>query len=233
MKRSLINAKIREALEFCRRQNFHLPKWATWSPADWAAAGHEADEVRECQLGWDVTDFGKGDYDRLGLAIFTIRNGRPGAADKSDPTAKDYCEKLLLVGEEQITPRHFHWTKMEDIINRAGGKLVIQLWNAEAKTEQLDEQNEVTVSVDGIKQTVPAGGKIVLEPGDSITLPPYCYHLFYAAAGGGMVLCGEVSRVNDDENDNRFLPELPRFPSIEEDEKPLHLLCNEYPPAAG
>lgn len=50
---------------------------------------------------------------------------------------------------------------------------------------------------------------------------------------GGTVLAGEVSRVNDDTNDNRFLEPLPRFPAIEEDEAPLHLLCTEYPPAQG
>jgi D-lyxose ketol-isomerase len=144
---------------------------------------------------------------------------------------KDYCEKILLVDEEQITPTHFHWSKMEDIINRSGGKLVLQLWNADPETEELDETNEVTASVDGVQTSVPAGGKITLEPGESITLAPYMYHNFYAEPGSGMVLAGEVSRVNDDSRDNRFHQPLPRFPAIEEDEAPLYLLCTEYPAA--
>jgi D-lyxose ketol-isomerase len=144
---------------------------------------------------------------------------------------KDYCEKLLLSDEEQYTPTHFHWSKMEDIINRGGGRLVIQLWNAEPDTEDIDEVNDVTVSIDGIERTVPAGGKITLEPGESITLPPFLYHNFCAAKGGGMVLGGEVSRVNDDARDNRFHPPLPRFPAVEEDAPPERLLCTEYPSA--
>ena len=229
MKRSFINTKIQEAIAFCRSKNFHLPKWAYWSPEDWKTVGHEADEIRDHMLGWDLTDFGSGDYESIGLLCFTIRNGQ--LTDQRREAVKDYCEKLLLVDEEQLTPTHFHWAKMEDIINRGAGKLVIRLWNADRRTEEPDEQSEVRVSIDGLERTVPAGGTVTLEPGESITLPPYLYHLFYAEKGGGMVLAGEVSRVNDDKNDNRFLKELPRFPAVEEDEPPVHLLCSEYPPA--
>ena len=144
---------------------------------------------------------------------------------------KDYCEKLLLIDEGQMNPIHFHWTKMEDIINRGAGRLKAQLWNADRDGEQLDETSDVTVSVDGIVHTIPAGDTVALDPGESVTLPAYIYHRFIAEKGGGMVLAGEVSRVNDDVNDNRFLKSLPRFPSIEEDVAPLHLLCTEYPSA--
>ena len=41
-------------------------------------------------------------------------------------------------------------------------------------------------------------------------------------------MIGEVSTVNDDTNDNRFLEPLGRYPSIDEDEKAAYLLCNEY-----
>ena len=41
-------------------------------------------------------------------------------------------------------------------------------------------------------------------------------------------MIGEVSTVNDDENDNRFLQSPGRYPSIEEDEPAEYLLCNEY-----
>ena len=44
----------------------------------------------------------------------------------------------------------------------------------------------------------------------------------------GKVLVGEVSKVNDDVNDNRFLKPTGRFPEIEEDEPPLHLLVGDY-----
>lgn len=231
MKRSFIDAKIEEAIAFCDSHDFHLPKWALWTPADWEGAGAECDEIRQRKLGWDLTDFGAGDYEKMGLLCFTIRNGL--LADKPDNMVKDYCEKLLLIDEDQITPTHFHWSKMEDIINRSGGRMIIQLWNADQQSEARDDRTSVRVSIDGIARTVPAGGTVVLTPGESVTLPPYMYHLFYAEKGGGMVLCGEVSRVNDDEHDNRFLEPLARFPAIEEDQPPAHLLCNEYPPAAG
>ena len=225
MKRSQINDAIRWAIRFCDEHRFRLPVWAYWKPARWAKVGREADEIRQRLLGWDVTDFGSGDFARQGLTLFTIRNGVFSA--RKDPLAKDYCEKLLLMGENQVTPMHFHWAKMEDIINRGGGRMVIQLYKA-TKGERLDRRSSITVSIDGVRTSVPAGGKVVLKPGQSITLPPYLYHTFGGQKGHGAVLGGEVSRVNDDARDNRFLDPLPRFPAIEEDKPKAYLLCTEY-----
>ena len=225
MKRSEINNILRENIELCRRFSFHLPPWGFWSLEDWAKAGHEYDEVRDCQLGWDVTDFGSGKFREIGLSLFTIRNGHPHL----DKYAKPYCEKLLIVGENQYTPYHFHWNKIEDIICRAGGNLMVTVCNA-AEDEQLAD-TPVPVNVDGHQYEVPAGETVRLTPGESITLAQYNYHTFWAEEGRGTALVGEVSKVNDDENDNCFLDPLPRFPQIEEDEGPLHLLCNEYPSA--
>ena len=81
------------------------------------------------------------------------------------------------------------------------------------------------------KMSVPAGTKITLSPGESITITPYLYHDFEVEKGTGAVLLGEVSQCNDDNTDNRFYEQLGRFPAIEEDEPPYRLLCNEYPPA--
>ena len=229
VKRSEINGYLQRAVDFCIELNFYLPKWAFWSPEDWAQVGHEADEVRERMLGWDVTDFGSNNFEKIGLLLFTIRNGLLTAT--KDPFVKDYAEKMLLVGEGQVTPTHFHWNKMEDIINRGGGDLVLVLNNTDRSTVVIDRKNPVCVSVDGIRRTVPAGGSVTLLPGESITLPPYCYHSFYGEPGRGTVLCGEVSRVNDDAKDNRFLDQLPRFPKIKEDVPPRFLLCKEYPAA--
>ena len=228
MKRSEINRCIQDMLDFCGRLGFHLPPWATRVTKDWTAAGHEAQEVRANQLGWDVTDFGKGDFARLGLTLFTVRNGLPG---QTGPMAKDYCEKVMLVREEQHTPYHFHFSKMEDIINRGGGRLVIKLNNS-TPDEALDTRGEVSVQVDGFTRILPAGGELALNPGESVTLPPRLYHEFWGQHGAGWVLVGEVSRVNDDARDNRFLKKLPRFPSIEEDEPARFCLCNEYPGGA-
>ncbi|WNX83524.1 D-lyxose/D-mannose family sugar isomerase [Agathobaculum sp. NTUH-O15-33] len=225
MKRSAINRILQNAAAFVKEQGFYLPPWAFWPPAQWALAGHDCDEIRDNMLGWDITDYGHGAFERVGLALFTIRNG--SMTDKKYP--KPYAEKLLISQEGQLSPNHFHWSKMEDIINRGGGNLMVQVWNATAAEELAD--TPVTVRLDGMERTVPAASVLRLTPGMSITLPQRQYHAFWAEPGHGPVLIGEVSMVNDDHLDNRFYEPQGRFPQIEEDEPPLYLLCNEYPPA--
>jgi D-lyxose ketol-isomerase len=223
MKRSEINAIMRDADAFIRRQGFHLPPFAHWTPQEWATKGEDVHEIVDNQLGWDITDFGQGDYTRCGLFLFTIRNGHP--ENLKTMQGKVYAEKLLIVDVDQVTPMHFHWHKMEDIINRSGGKLVIQLYNSTPDDGLAD--TDVTVSIDGVKRIVKAGDTVVLNPGESITLPTRLYHKFWGAEG--RVLVGEVSMVNDDDTDNRFYKPLGRFPEIGEDEPPLYLLYKDYP----
>jgi len=225
--RSQVNDILRRAIAFCREMNFHLPPFAFWSPDRWQQAGHEYDEIRRNRLGWDVTDFGKGDFARIGLSLFTIRNGNPRVLGDAHKT---YCEKLLIVEQHQVTPYHYHRSKMEDIICRAGAKLCVQVYRP-ARNQTLNTKAQVPVNLDGRRFRVPAGTIVELHPGESITLPPYQYHQFWAE--GGTSLVGEVSKVNDDKKDNFFLPELNvgRFPTIGEDVGPLHLLCWEYPKA--
>ncbi len=219
MKRSEINAYIRHADDFIRAHGFYLPPWAHWTPEEWRSKGPEVSEIVERKLGWDVTDFGSQHFAQTGLLLFTIRNG-----NVKDPNSKQYAEKIMVVGVDQITPMHFHWHKTEDIINRGGGQLVIQLFNATPDETLAD--TDVTISTDGVQRHVKPGDTIVLNPGESITLPAYCYHKFWGA--NSTVLVGEVSAVNDDDTDNRFLETLPRFSDIYEDEPPYRLLCNEY-----
>lgn len=224
MKRSEINALMTDSLAFLREMKFLLPPFATWSPAEWQARGPECREIVGSQLGWDITDFGSGDFQKIGLLIFTIRNGTFAELRKAQ--GKTYAEKILIVQEGQITPTHFHFQKMEDIINRGGGDLVIQLWNS--TLDRLLADTPVTVSMDGVRVTVPAGGTVTLRPGDSVCLPQHLYHKFWGAPGRGTVLIGEVSRVNDDRVDNYFHEGVGRFPTIEEDTAPLHLLTLDY-----
>lgn len=220
MKRSEINAIMRAADAFIRERGQFLPPFAYWTPDDWRARGPEYTEIVANRLGWDVTDFGLNDFARFGLFLFTVRNGNP-----NDPVAKPYAEKLLIVAEGQVTPLHFHWKKTEDIINRGGGVLAVKLYAA-TPAEGIDEAAAITVSLDGVRRVVAAGGVVRLRPGESITLPPYLYHEFWGEEA--RVLVGEVSSVNDDATDNRFYRQVGRFPAIEEDEAPLYLLCNDY-----
>jgi D-lyxose ketol-isomerase len=224
MKRSAINNYIREAKELLAQAGFNLPPFAFWSPEDWKSKSHEVDEIRENGLGWDITDFGCGQFETCGLLLFTIRNGN---YQNPERYPKRYAEKIMIVKPDQITPMHFHRKKREDIINRSGGNLVLELYKS-TENEQLSEE-DFNVSVDGVQRICHLGQRITLTPGESICLEPYVYHAFYGEKGKGVVIVGEVSDVNDDANDNRFLKPLGRFPTIEEDEKPLHLLCTEYP----
>lgn len=220
MKRSTINRYIKEAKTFLNKYCFNLPPWAYFTPDEWKNKGDEYQEIRKNMLGWDITDFGKGNFEKEGLLLFTLRNG-----NFDDPRDnKTYAEKIMVVREKQVTPIHFHWNKMEDIINRNGGDLLIQLWKADDK-ENLSDQ-PFTVQTDGVTRHCREGDIIRLKPGESICLESYIYHQFWAEKD--IALVGEVSKVNDDNNDNRFYEPLGRFPKIEEDEAPLHLLCNEY-----
>ncbi|WP_054954678.1 D-lyxose/D-mannose family sugar isomerase [Paenibacillus dakarensis] len=222
MKRSEVNHKIKEAVDFIEQMNFKLPPFAYWGPEEWKTKGSEYDEIRDNMLGWDITDFGSGDFENIGLLLFTIRNGNLN----NDKYIKTYAEKILIVEEEQVTPLHFHWNKMEDIINRGGGNLMVQVYNSTEDEELAD--TPVEISMDGRVCTVDAGTVLRITPGESITLPVGQYHKFWGEKGTGKVLIGEVSMVNDDNADNRFYEQTGRFSDIEEDEAPLYVLGNEY-----
>ena len=220
MKRSEINQILKNAKAFLEERKFFLPPWAYWGVSDWKKNKDSAAEVINNMLGWDITDFGSGDFYRRGLFLFTLRNG------KFNIDKKPYAEKIMIVEENQETPMHFHWGKMEDIINRGGGNLVIELYNSTSDESLAD--TPVRLKTDGVERTVPSGGKVVLTPGESISLEQGVYHRFYGEEGKGKVLVGEVSMVNDDTSDNRFHEVIGRFPTIDEDEEPLHLLVSDY-----
>lgn len=224
MKRSEINSYICEAIELFVEVGFKLPPFAFWPPQQWQEKGKEADEIRHNCLGWDVTDYALDRFLETGLLLFTIRNGN---FSKKDLYPKGYAEKIMVVKENQVTPWHFHWNKREDIINRGGGELVLELYLADDKNGFSDKR--FTVSVDGVSRGVGPGDKVFLTPGESICLEPYVYHTFYGRSGLGTVIVGEVSDVNDDNKDNCFLENLGRYPEIVEDEPILYYLCTEYP----
>ncbi len=221
MKRSEINAIMRDADRFIRECGFYLPPFAYWTPADWATKGEEVSEIVENHMGWDITDFGRGDYTKEGLFLFTLRNGNVRSMETGK--GKLYCEKILIVGVEQRTPMHFHRNKTEDIINRGGGDLVMKLFNSTPEGGVTD--SDVVVTVDGVRHTLKPGATVVLEPGESITLPTRLYHEFWAT--GRRVLAGEVSLVNDDITDNYFYEPVARFAEIDEDEPALYLLTED------
>ena len=92
MKRSQINAALRELEEMCRKHCCYLPPFCHFTPREWEEKGHEYDEVRECMLGWDITDYGLGNFDKFGFYLITIRNGNRQMPEKYTNV---YAEKLL------------------------------------------------------------------------------------------------------------------------------------------
>lgn len=223
MKRSEINQALKELEKMAEQYHFALPPFCSFTPEQWKELGQEYEEVRDNMLGWDITDYGLGRYEEVGFALITLRNGNV----KNPKYKKTYAEKLIMLKEGQMSPMHFHWNKMEDIINRGGGNLLIRVYMADEKEGFSSEK--VEIHSDGRTYFVDPGTQICLRPGESLSIQPYLYHDFHVEKGTGDVLIGEVSMCNDDNTDNRFYEPVGRFPEIEEDEPPYRLLCNEYP----
>lgn len=227
MKRSEINKVIKDFEALMKKYQFQLPHFLNFTPEEWQTKNHEYDEIRDNALGWDITDFGGGNFEKRGLSLITLRNGNV----HNPKYTKSYAEKIMMLYPGQVMPIHFHWNKMEDIINRGGGVVVLRLWNANRENEGEFLDTDVEICHDGRRYFVPAGSDIVLHPGESLSLYPYYYHEFRVPEDSEAVLIGEVSMCNDDNSDNRFYDQVGRFPTIEEDEAPYRLLCNEYPSA--
>ena len=223
MKRSKINEIIREADAFIRSFGYVLPPFAYLSPQELKTRAVEAPAIRSARLGWDITDFGQGRYDDLGLFLFTVRNG--DAADLAKGRGMLYAEKIMISRKDQLSPMHRHIVKAEDIINRGGGTLVIELF-ASAPDGSIDPAAGVTVLSDGRPRNFAAGGNLKLSPGESVTPMPGDWHASWAE--GADVLIAEVSTVNDDHTDNIFRDLIGRYSAVEEDEAPLHLLVSDY-----
>lgn len=225
MKRSQINGAIRWAEELCAKHHITLPDFARFAPdkGEFAKAGRE--NIVKTMLGWDVTDFGSDDFDRCGAVLFTVRNGSIYDSAVGTPYAEKYI--FLQDGQEQEIPMHYHISKTEDIINRAGGILCVQLCAA-GEDGMPDPTKPVTVYRDGVRYELPAGETVEITTGNSITLTPYLYHRFYTKKGSGDLVVGEVSKINDDNKDNVFAKPQERFCAVEENEPIYRLLVNEY-----
>lgn len=232
LNRARVEASIALARKVFGLFKIALPRYANWTAADWDTVGSDYDEVRDCMLGWDVTDFGSNKFEQIGRTLFTLRNGN--LHDSRYP--KSYAEKLILDPEGQRAPAHFHLTKREDIINRGGGNILVQLTRVNDDNQPIGGTH--SVQVDGCMRRIGSGETVRLEPGESLCIPPRTIHQFwgeegtgYRIDGIGYTVSGEVSTVCDDLKDNFFLADMTRFPRILEDAPRIHYLCNEYPVA--
>lgn len=224
MKRSEINEIIRESDKFIRSFGFVMPPFAYWSPEEMRIrVRDDSTAIRNARLGWDITDYGLGNFKDTGLFLFTVRNGQ--AEDLKKGTGMLYAEKIMISRQNQISPMHRHVMKAEDIINRGGAKLVLEMFNSNADGS-IDKEGDVVVACDGRIRRFKAGKHLALSPGESVTLMPGNWHSFWGE--GGDVLIGEVSTVNDDLTDNIFEQPIGRFSDIHHDEEPVHLLVSDY-----
>ncbi len=223
MKRSRINEIMGQADEMIQQHGFTLPPFAYWTPDQFKEKRDKARHLIDARCGWDITDYGAGRFDEMGLFLFTLRNGR--LSDLQRGGGMCYAEKLLISRQDQLSPMHTHVIKAEDIINRGGATLVVELFGSDDNGNFAPDKGG-TVWCDGIQRSFTAGEKLKLAPGESVTLQPGDWHAFWGE--GGDVLIGEVSTVNDDETDNIFRDPIGRFSDVEEDEKPMHLLVSDY-----
>ncbi|MCF7687695.1 MAG: D-lyxose/D-mannose family sugar isomerase [Cephaloticoccus sp.] len=161
---------------------------------------------------WDITDFGLGDFENHGLTLINLA------------TEPEYCEKLMYARKGQVTPKHKHALKKEDIICRVG-ELTLELWSAAIHVAT--DIEELEVPINGELTKIIAGKAFVLPAGSRITLNPGLWHAFYPSSEECII--GEVSTANDDANDNFFTdPNIGRFPDIEEDEAPLIRILPDF-----
>lgn len=228
MKRSEINRNLEWAKELLEKNNIKLPPFGYWSLDDWKEKEALTGDIKTVMLGWDITDYGMDKFDELGAVLFTLRNGSLEDENIGTP----YAEKLIVLKDGQRLPNHYHASKTEDIINRGGGILAIKLYNS-LENGDVDYESDVDVDMDCVSYTFKAGEEIHVLPGESITLRPFAYHLFWAKEGAGDLICGEVSSINDDNIDNYNAEEVKRFAEVVEDEPILHPLCNEYSVVLG
>ena len=222
MKRSRINQIMAEADAMIRHYGFVLPPFAWWTPEEFRARA-PGTRIAAARMGWDITDYGQGRFDAMGLFLFTLRNGRLEDLQRGGGMA--YAEKLLISRQDQLSPMHTHVVKAEDIINRGGATLVVELFGSDDRGGFAPDRGG-RVLCDGVARDYAPGEKLRLAPGESVTLMPGDWHAFWGE--GGDVLIGEVSTVNDDLTDNIFREPIGRFAAIEEDEAPMHLLVSDY-----
>lgn len=102
MKRSKINALLKDAVDFMQSMQIKLPPFAYFTPEEWAKKDSAWDEIRDNMLGWDITDFGGG-----GNLLVQVYNddGNGGFADTPVKIMSDGHHFTVPAGEIlRLTP---------------------------------------------------------------------------------------------------------------------------------
>ena len=97
MKRSEINKIMKNAMDLFNEYKITLPPFVCWSPDEWTKKGDEVQEIKDNMLGWDITDFGQGDFSKTGLLLITLRNGNQKNPEKYPKT---YAENAFSLEQD-------------------------------------------------------------------------------------------------------------------------------------
>jgi hypothetical protein len=239
MKRSEINAAIARAIGNAKKFAVALPKWADWSPARFTDAS--TDGIRHQQLGWKVVDFGAGDFANCGLVVLAVCSPMIDAAGEpqNKPVqvgtrtypATAFSRKFLFVQAGQTEPHHFHRQKeRKEVTVLAGAPVRFELAWADGDTALSDKA--VEVQVDGIWHSMPAGDSIVIQPGETITLPGELSHIISVAGDGLDTIMVETCTANNNNTDNIFPFMTPTSQPVDEDAERLYQQLDEHSVAA-
>lgn len=139
-----------------------------------------------------------------------------------------------------LMPKKFLYSKMDrgflftttQLKQKISSTVAREQWRC-AFTRETPMEAQITQAMwgyysDGIKCNAKTGEPVYITTGNSVRLDPFVNHSFGAKKGDGPLICGEVSKINDDHTDNYFVEPTSRFADIEEDEPALYPLCNEY-----
>lgn len=239
MKRSEIDGAIARAIGNAKKFHVALPKWAEWKPSQFDAS---ADGIRHQKLGWKVVDFGASDFPNCGLVILALCSPlvddagapltKPQSVGKREYPVTGFSRKFLFVQAGQTEPHHFHRQKTrKEVSVVAGAPVRFELAWADGDTALSDK--DVDVQVDGIWHHLPAGGSIVVNPGETITLPGELSHIISVPEGGEDTIMLETSTANNDSNDNIFPFMTPTSVAVDEDATARYQLLDEHGAAVG
>jgi D-lyxose ketol-isomerase len=239
MKRSEIDAAIERAIGNAKKYGVALPKWADWNPSQF---DESADGIRHQKLGWKVIDFGAGDFQHCGLVLFALCSPlvdefgapltKPQRVGSHDYPVTAFSRKYLFVQAGQTEPHHFHRQKArKEVTVVAGAPVRFELAWGESDTALSNK--DVDVQVDGIWHHLPANGSIVVNAGETITLPGNLSHIISVEGGGADSILLETSTANNDRSDNIFPFMTPTSKPVIEDVKARYQQLDEYSAPVG
>jgi len=148
----------------------------------------------------EVSDFGLGDLDNIGLLVVIYENN-----DR-------YCAKEIVLLPRQICPEHKH----PPVKGKSAGKqetFRCRFGEVYLYVPGTPAPHPLARIPERYRQHLTIWKEIVLRPGDQYTLPPDTLHWFQAGDKGAIL--SEFSSTSTDENDIWTDSRLRRQPKIE------------------